>query len=116
MNEKTLKQIVLIHPVRFVCASIKEFAASKQIDVYFMEAKEEFTYLINDLKPEALIVHHSLMRTDADFVQSELAKAEFTATKLFVIGEFDNASNYEAKVIPEPFSIVNLTAEVSKNL
>ena len=81
-----------------------------------MESKEEFTYLIDDLKPEVLLVHNSFMNSEAIFVQEEMNKAEFKETKLFVIGEFNEASTYNAKVIPEPFSIENLISEISNNL
>jgi hypothetical protein len=116
MNEIPLKQILLIHPVRFTCSTIKEFAALGNVEVYFMEGKEEFTYLIDDLKPEIILIHHSFMSAEAEFVQAEVEKAQFKSSKLIILGEYEQAENLNAAVLAEPFSPQTFLADIRKYL
>lgn len=116
MNEIPLKQILLIHPIKFTCATIKEFAALGNVEVYFIEAREEFTYLINDLKPEAILIHHSFIRAEAEFVQSELEKAQFKESKLIIIGDYEESEKFNAGILAEPFSPETILADITKYL
>ena len=43
-----LKQVFLIHPIKFVCNAIKDFARQSGVGVYDQQDTNDFGYLIND--------------------------------------------------------------------
>lgn len=107
MNEGKLKQILLIHPLKFVCESIKKFSAAQDVSVFYLERPGPFTYLVKDLSPDVVIVHQSLVEE----LQGELEGVSILNTPIIVIGSCD-----EYPYLPEPIDLNSFTAKISNIL
>lgn len=107
MKEQKLKQILLIHPLKFVCESIKKFAGDQGVSVFYLERPEPFTYLVKDLGPEVVIVHASLVEE----LHDELEGIAIMGVHIIVIGD---AEGYTC--LPEPIDLSSFTAKISNIL
>lgn len=107
MNERIVKQILLIHPLKFVCEGIKRFASAQEADVYYLDAPEPFLYLVKDLRPDVVLVHESLVEE----LQGEMEGAELLGHPVIIIGA---AEGYPC--IKEPLNLAHVVLEVSNIL
>lgn len=107
MNDGKLKQILLIHPLKFVCESIKKFSASQDVSVFYLERPEPFTYLVKDMKPDVVIVHVSLVEE----LHDELEGIGILNTPIIIIGDIEGYST-----LSEPIDLNSFTAKVSNIL
>lgn len=107
MKDGKLKQILLIHPLKFVCEGITKFAGAQGVSVFYLERPEPFLYLVKDLEPDVLIVHNSL----AEELHDDLEGASILGTPIIFIGEFEGHT-----CLPEPLELSSITAKISNIL
>jgi hypothetical protein len=112
MSEINLKQLFIAHPVAFVTSTIKEFAKTAGVSVFVLDDLNDFRYLIEDLKPEALIIHENLWKSNRDSFNRETTGID--SMKVFLIQKEDNQDEYLS--IVEPFEPSKLIEQVKQLL
>lgn len=114
-----VNRLILIHPKKFVCRSFEEFGKDIGVSVYSIEEIEEFAYLIDDLKPELVLVHNELFQKQPAFFYAEFSKTNFKPKKIILIGTKDDLlladKNVFSSHLIEPFDIGDL-ANILKGL
>lgn len=100
-----LNQIIMLHPAEFTCKAVAKFLQNQGVKSYYINKNEELAYLVDDLRPEVILVHHSML----DFCLAELNDCEFRAYSLVQIHpELD-----EENCIKEPFDPSEIYARLS---
>jgi hypothetical protein len=82
-----LKQLFIMHPVKFVAKTITEFGKQASVDVYELDSVNDFSYLINDLKPEIILVHVDSVENELTIFMEQVDAAEFKGVKLGLLQE-----------------------------
>lgn len=86
MKKVEIKQVILLHPAKFVCKAFESFSKSMGIQAYTMEEYEVFDYLLKDLCPDAVIVHTDIFEGFPEQIQNDLNNYD-GAYKLIVWGK-----------------------------
>ena len=73
MKKVEIKQVILLHPAKFVCKAFETFAKSMEIQAYTLDQYEPFDYLMADLKPDAVIIHTDIYTGFPEQIQNDLA-------------------------------------------
>ena len=107
MNKRIVKQILLIHPLKFVCEGIKKFAGAQDVSVFYLTAPEPFIYLVKDLKPDVILVHESMVEELHDDIEG----SGLLGHLVVVIGEAEGHV-----CLKEPINLAHLVSEISKIL
>lgn len=82
-----MRTMFLAHPSEFTCNAMKAFAKRSEVDLYIWDDFNDFSYLVNDLKPEAIILHHEVLNSHMDAIEDGFSKADFKDYKLVSLGE-----------------------------
>lgn len=90
-----LKQVFLIHPIKFVCNAVKEFAKQELVTIYDEQKINDFGYLINDLKPELIAIHADLVAVNYTEFKKVVDNLEFKDFELVLIGRGEQISSFE---------------------
>jgi DNA-binding NtrC family response regulator len=70
------KQVFYINKIRFVCDTVENICENSHIECYTLEESNDFSFLINDLKPQLVIIDvKTLIDNDTDF-WSEIDKSD----------------------------------------
>ena len=98
-----------MHPVKFTAKVVNEYAKASNVNVYELDAVTDFTYLVNDLLPEVILIHKDSLAGDLDAFLAEVEAAEFKDVKLALLGkkaELDAFSGIEKFdfIVEEPFA------------
>jgi len=108
-----IKQIILIHPKKFVCKSFEAFAKQMGFAVYTIESPVEFAYLVDELCPQLLLVHEDLLVNQGEAYFIEIAGVSFSGFKQVLIRS--QKSSREAKIsdkfplfLDEPYDLGEL--------
>ncbi len=109
MRELSIKQILMAHPVEFVANAIKEFAKKKSVETFILDDLNDFSYLIDDLMPDAIIIHNQLYSENKESVNRELQGKEIT---LILVGQGEGEDLY----IPEPIDPANIVGQIQELL
>lgn len=72
-----IKQIILIHPEKFVCKAFEAFGKKSEIKVYSLECADDFAYLLDELKPELVLIHERAFDQDQEAYISNINTASF---------------------------------------
>ena len=107
MADQEIKQILLLHPIKFVCESFKSFCEDEGVAVFYLEAPEPFLYLVKDLSADVVVVHESLV----DELHDELEGVAINKTPIVVIG---NAEGYTC--INEPINLSTIASQLRQTL
>ena len=83
MNERKIKQVLLIHPLKFVCESFKRFAGAQDVGVFYLEQPEPFLYLVKDLTPDVVVIHESFVEE----LHDDLEGVGILGVPIVVIGD-----------------------------
>lgn len=76
-----------MHPVKFAVKAITEFAKDSSVSVFELDSMDDFSYLIDDLKPEVILVHKESVEAGSVMFFGELEKAEFRGFKTAIMTE-----------------------------
>lgn len=90
--------------MEFTCKAVSGFLQNQGVKCYFMSKFEAFAYLVDDLEPEIVLVHESMLGD----VNDELQKCHFKEFEKIVISQ---GSEYEKK-INEPFDPSEIYSEL----
>lgn len=112
MSEINLNQIFIAHPVAFVVSTITEFAKESGVSVFVLDDLNDFRYLVEDLKPQALIIHEDLWKSNAESFNRETAG--FQGLRTILIQKNDD--NHGHLSIVEPFEPSSLVEQVKQLL
>ena len=82
-----LKQLFIMHPVKFFSKTITAFGKQAGVSVYELDSINDFSYLINDLKPEIILVHIDSVQNDIELFLEQLRAAEFQGFKTAILLE-----------------------------
>jgi hypothetical protein len=66
-----------MHPVKFVAKTITEFGRQAGVNVYELDSVNDFSYLINDLRPQIILVHADSVTNDFAIFMEQLDAAEY---------------------------------------
>jgi hypothetical protein len=102
MNDIVLNQVLIAHPVKFVNSAIQEFAKSQNISTYILDDIYDFKYLIEDLKPQLIVVHELLLKEGSEGFYDQL-KGFDLAIAVIQPESSDKAYSGPELVIKEPF-------------
>lgn len=108
MSDLKLNQIFIAHPVAFVSASIKKFAENLGVSVFVLDNLNDFRYLIEDLKPQAIIVHEEIWESNKESFNREIKGITDLSVILIQKSDKDNG----VKFIQEPFEPLELTKKI----
>ena len=90
-----MRKIFLAHPSDFTKALMNDFAASHNLDCYLWDDFDDFAYLIDDMKPELLIIHQQISKNYGDKIEQGLAECKYTDYEVVILGQ--NFSNIKAE-------------------
>lgn len=107
MKSIEIKQILLIHPLKFVCEGIKKFAGAQGSEVFYLDAPEPFLYLVKDLRPDVVLIHNSLVEELHDDIEG----SEILKSPVVIIGDAEGYS-----CLKEPLNPAHVVSEVSNIL
>lgn len=96
-----IKQAFLLHSIKFVSATIKEFSRFDGVDLYIMDNTKDFSYLIDDLRPEVLIIDPKSLNdkeTQESFLK-ELNNAVFKKVEIVCLGNKAEIGNIDLEQI-----------------
>ncbi|MFT6630903.1 MAG: hypothetical protein ACJAS4_000847 [Bacteriovoracaceae bacterium] len=112
MSEINLNQIFIAHPVAFVVSTITEFAKESGVSVFVLDDLNDFRYLIEDLNPQALIIHEDLWNGSTESFNRETTGFECLRTILIQ----KNDDNNGHLSIVEPFEPSKFIEQVKQLL
>lgn len=91
-----IKQILYINKTKFVCDMVIKLCQRANIECYTLENTEDFTYLIEDLKPEAIVIEEKTFSLNEDEFWIQVKKSNFK-TSTVIMGDikdgFDTSLN-----------------------
>lgn len=90
-----LKQIILIHKNKFVIQVMETLCQSADILIYSMEDANDFAYLLDDLKPDILLVDEGILKDELLSFNRNLEQAENKDYKIIVLGDNNYGINGE---------------------
>ncbi len=112
----TLKQIFIAHPVEFAAKSLKHFGEQEGVEVYILDNLDDFSYLIADLVPQALIIHQDLLEDNLSSIKREIAQYPELHTIIIVkSAENELRSEFPLQII-EPFGPENFISIIQQML
>ncbi len=116
MSDKKLKQVLVAHPKKFSSDTIKTFLKEDGVACYLLDELNDFSYLIEDLRPQALLIHDTLLKEHGDIVKQQLEDVE----NLSLIMIRSEGSSFESplfkKIIQEPYSPIDLVQKIKSLL
>lgn len=116
MSNFELNQIFIAHPARFVCSAVQEFSKLKGVSTYVIDDFNDFSYLIEDLKPQVFVIHEATLIEQLEQFENGIKK--FPDLKIIVItdkGESKLSDKYTLK-IQEPFDPKDLCGNITQLL
>lgn len=80
-----IKQILYINKTKFVCDMVSKLCQRAKIECYTLETTEDFTYLIEDLKPEVIVIEEETFGINEDEFWVQVKKSSFKS-KTIIMG------------------------------
>lgn len=115
-----LKQIIFINKNKFVCQLVEKLCKHEGISCYTLSQNENFSYLINDLLPEAIIVAQETFDSFGEDILKFIQVSEHKSSLILMSSAPEVASHFDAKMgeelNPQTFlqDVRNLLGEHSK--
>ena len=72
-----LNQIIYINENRFVCQLVEKLCKQNEIACYTLDQVEDFTYLVNDLRPQLVLVALDTFNSHEQLIKEYLEKSEY---------------------------------------
>ncbi|MBD65038.1 MAG: hypothetical protein CME62_07510 [Halobacteriovoraceae bacterium] len=92
MKKVVIKQVILLHPIKFVCDAFDKFAKDLGVATYSLDQYEPVDYLLNDLQTDALIVHTDILEGFSDQLEKDI-KSYQGELKVLVWGKEEDINN-----------------------
>lgn len=113
-----LKQVILIEKTKFVYKLISSVLADKAVNCYCMEQIEDFSYLVDDLKPEMLLVDYNTASQNWDLFWRSLNASQHQSYLKVLYGEQKDLESFEEKksfdaVMVKPLDVTTLYEQLS---
>lgn len=116
-----LKQLFYINNNKFVCQLVEKISKQKGINCYTLDQNEDFTYLVNDLRPEIIVVAQDVLNAYGDEIMAFIEKSELNP-HLVLMSNNENTDQRFKSVIAEELNpltflqdLINLLGENNKN-
>lgn len=71
-----LTQIIYINENRFVCQLVEKLCKQNEIACYSLDQIEDFTYLVNDLRPQLVLVALETFDSNEQLLTEYIQKSE----------------------------------------
>lgn len=113
-----LNQIILIEKTKLVSKLLTAVLSDKSINSYCLDQIENFTYLIDDLAPQIVLVEVQTASEDWQLFWDSLNKAKVKNFKLILFGEkeqvekLENLEKFDA-VLLKPLDISTIYEQLS---
>ena len=107
-----IKQILYINKIRFVCDAVHKTCKRAGIECYTLEDTNDFTYLIDDLRPYAVVIDQDTYNEDTENFWSQIANAT-ESTVPVIMGK--NTGKFEVEM-PLPLDMVNFVKDLTSKL
>lgn len=86
-----LQQVILVEKTKFIYRMFQEIFSSKQIHCYVATDEEDFTYQIEELRPQIVLVNLESM--DFEWVRGNLERSSFQGFKKVGLCRKDSGEN-----------------------
>lgn len=109
-----LNQLIIIHTKKFFSGMFVALCEKQEVKCYSLEDANDFAYLIDDLKPDAVIIDDSILESQLEEAKSNLDSVKFDGFKLMILGA--NNSGLEAEIIQKPIDPDTILSEIIAKL
>ena len=107
-----IKQILYINKIRFVCDAVQKTCKRSGIECYTLEDTNDFMYLIDDLKPYAVVIEEDTYNEGADNFWSQIENTT-ESTIPVIMGK--NSGKFEVEM-PLPLDMANFVKDLTSKL
>ena len=80
-----LQQVIFVEKTKFIYKLVSSVLKTKQIGCYVVDNEEDFTFQIEDLRPEVIVVN--LQSVDFDWVKRNIEAAKYKNFITVAIGK-----------------------------
>lgn len=108
-----IKQILYINKTKFVCDTVEKICKTASIDCYTLEDCNDFAYLINDLRPLAVIIEDETYNLNRDAFWSQFEESELKPVSV-IMGE-DIEQKFDL-IMDLPLDMQTFTTELKSKL
>lgn len=89
-----MKQILFIYRDSVVTELTKSILKSHNVESYGInEVTEDFSYLVNDLKPELVLIDEQLLDASKEIIEQSVQNCTFSESKWVLLTEDENRPN-----------------------
>lgn len=113
-----LDQVILIEKTKLVSKLLSTVLESNGAKCYVLNELEDFSYLVDDLRPQILLVEVSTLRDDLELFWKAIDNSAFKSFKLVLFGKKDdvdsitNIERFDSKLY-KPIDISNIYEQLS---
>ena len=93
--EKKLNQILFCHPINFVYEIISQNLELNGVKVYGLDDLNDFSFLIEDLSPEIILIHESALTDDNIKIFKSQCRDRLNLVKVLISKENDSIYSNE---------------------
>ena len=108
-----LKQVILIEKTKFVYRLISSILGDNDVRCYCLDQLEDFSYLLEDLSPQVLLVDFATASQDWDLFWYGLNNSQYKDFKKILYGDQQELDHFEDKdsfddILVKPIDVTQL--------
>ena len=110
-----MKNVFIIEEIKFIYKVLEQTFTQAQIDTYIHTSSSEFSYFIDDLKPDLLLVSLDLISSDIDGFKAELSKSKHKV-RVIIYGESSELEKLEGEffgALSKPLEQSQLVSQIT---
>jgi len=108
-----VKQIIYINKTKFTCGFVENLCKEQNVSCYTLQDCNDFSYLIDDLKPEAVIIDGQTYQESEDTFWNCSNAAEFKTCFILLSNEKNEKFTTS---MPLPINPVSFLQELTQKL
>lgn len=108
-----LNQIILVEDTKFSAKLLNSIMLDNAVSCYNLEQIEDFTYLIDDLRPQIILTNIETVQNEWDLYWRSIESSSFKDVKIILYGDKDQLENCLYKnrfdqLIDKPLDILTI--------
>jgi hypothetical protein len=107
-----IKQILYINKIRFICDAVQKTCARNEVECFTLEDTNDFAYLIDDLKPAAVVIEEDTFNEGSESFWSQIESAN-ESTIPVIMGTNPGKFDVEMSL---PLDMMNFVKDLSSKL
>lgn len=108
-----LNQVILIEETKFINKLISSLLQDNEVQCYCLDQIEDFSYLLEDLTPQILLVNCNIASSHWDIFAQSVINSKYQGFKKILYGDVEEIHSFEMcdffdDTLPKPLDIMNL--------